>query len=384
MIYLDNASTTNKKPFCVKLAIKKAFKKKYCANPGRSSHKYSINASEVVYQTREKLNSFFGGYGTENVVFTSGCTEALNLAIFGTLKKGGNIIYTTNEHNSVARPLAYLKNKKQITTTLIETNENGIIEPEKIKNAITDKTYLVIVNHTSNVTGATCNIKKIGEICKEKNIMLLVDAAQSAGHQKIDMKIYGITMLAIAGHKGLLASQGIGALLFDGNIKIMPQKFGGTGTNSELLLPPITYPDSLEAGTSPTPAIFSLNAGIKYVKNNFKKINEKITKLTKYLLDELYLKNNLKIYTSKNCYNGVVSFRINGIEPSDVVNYFNKNGVCIRSGLHCAPLCHEKLGTLNGGTIRVSISHFNHKCEIKRFLKLLDMLLNQIKSTKKY
>ena len=286
-----------------------------------------------------------------------------------------HIFYTSNAHNSVARPLEYLKSEGKITTTLVLTNNNGVTEPEKILEAITDKTYLVIVNQTSNVTGATSNIKKIAEICKRKNVMLLVDGAQSAGHQKIDIKKDGITMLAVAGHKGLLSSQGIGALLFDDSIEIKPQKFGGTGTNSEMLLPPITYPDSLEAGTSPTPAIFSLCAGVRYVQKNFEKINTKISKLTKFLLDELYKKNGLKIYTTKNCHNGVVSFRINNMAPSDVVNYFNQNGICIRSGLHCAPLCHERQGTLQGGTVRVSISHFNHKWEIKKFLRLLDKLL---------
>ena len=379
MIYLDNASTTNKKPLCVKLAVKKALSKKYCANPGRSSHNLSINAGNVIYETRELLNNFFGGYGASNVALTSGCTEALNLAILGTVKKGGNVVYTTNEHNSVARPLEQLKKSKKITTTLVKTNEMGEVDPKDIENAITDKTYLVIVNHTSNVTGTTSNINKIGEICKRKGVMLLVDGAQSAGHKNIDMQRDGISMLAVAGHKGLLACQGVGALLFADNIEIKPQKFGGTGTNSEQLLPPIVYPDSLEAGTSPTPAIFSLLAGTKYVKKNFKKINTKIENLTGYLLDELYKRKNLKIFTLKNCKNGVVSFKVLGMEPSDVVNYFNQHKICVRAGLHCAPLCHKQLGTIQGGTIRVSISHYNHKWEIKRFLKLLDKLICSIK-----
>lgn len=380
MIYLDNASTTNKKPFCVKLAIHKALTKKYCANPGRSSHKYSINAGNVVYETRCKLNDFFGGYGDDHVVFTSGCTEALNLAIFGTLKENGHIVYETNAHNSVARPIEYLKKHGKITATLVKTNESGFVNPSDIEKAINDKTYLVIINQTSNVTGATCDIKKIGEICKRHGIMLLVDGAQSAGHQKIDMKKDGISMLTVAGHKGMLASQGIGVLLFADDIDIYPQKFGGTGTFSESLMPPISYPDSLEAGTSPTPAIFSLYAGTKYVHKNFDKINAKIHFLTKYLLDELYDRKNIKIFTQKNCYNGVVSFIVKNMSPSDVVNYFNQNGICVRSGLHCAPLCHAKQGTINGGTIRVSISNFNHKWEIKRFLKLLDNLLENNKN----
>ena len=383
MIYLDNASTTNKKPLCVKLAQIKAMTKKYCANPGRSSHNISINAGNIVFETRELLKNFFNVKNVENVIFTSGCTEALNLAIFGTVQKGGNVVYTSNEHNSVARPLEYLKNKKLITTTLVETNSQGFVNPKDIENAITGDTYLVVVNHTSNVTGATSDIEKIGKICKKKNILFLVDGAQSAGHQKIDMQKMNISMLAVAGHKGLLASQGVGALMFDENIKIQPLKFGGTGTFSEQLLPPTNYPEGLEAGTCPTPAIFTLNAGIKYLNKHFDKINHKIQNLTEYLLNELYSKKGIKIYTQKNCHNGVVSFTVDNMATSEVVDYFNKNKICVRSGLHCAPLCHKKLGTIkNGGTIRVSISSFNKKYEIKKFLKLLDKLIFEINNTK--
>ena len=380
MIYLDNASTTSKKPFCVKWAVVKSLSKKYCANPGRSSHKIGLNAGNIVFETREKLKEFFNCQNVQNVIFTSGCTEALNLAIFGTVQKGKNVVYTSNEHNSVARPLEILKNKKIITTTQVLTDENGKTRPEDIENAITEKTYLVIVNHTSNVTGATSDIKKIGEICKKHNVLFLVDGAQSAGHQKIDMQEDNISMLAIAGHKGMLALQGVGALLFADGIKINPQKFGGTGTYSEQLLPPITYPESLEAGTSPTPAIFSLNASTSYVSKNFDKINSKIHKLTKYLLDEMYQRKELEIYTKKDCHNGVISFNIKDISPSEVANFFNQNGICIRAGLHCAPLCHNKLGTTNkGGAIRVSISSFNHFWQIKKFVNVLDKLLSKMR-----
>lgn len=378
MIYLDNASTTNKKPLCVKLAVLRALKKKYCANPGRSSHKYSLNASNVVLETRETLKNFFNADNVQNIIFVSGCTEALNLAILGTVQKGKNIVYTSNEHNSVARPIEYLSNKGLITSTQVEAENDGTVSPKKIEKAISSDTYLVIVNQTSNVTGATSDINEIGKICKKHKIMFLVDGAQSAGHKKIDMKKNGISMLAVAGHKGLLAMQGIGVLIFAEGIKILPQKFGGTGTFSEQLLPPISYPESLEAGTGATPAIFSLLAGVKYVNRHFDKINKKIEKMTKFLLDALYTKNNLNIYTAKNAYNGVISFNIKNIPTSEVVSYFNQNGVCLRGGLHCAPLCHKRLGTLDGGTIRVSISSFNHIWEIKKFIKLLDNFLDNI------
>ena len=378
MIYLDNASTTNKKPLSVKLAILKAFCKKYCANPGRSSHKYSVNAEQVVYETRDRAKNFFNNDNTQNVVFTSGCTEALNTAIFGTLKKGGHIVYTTNEHNSVARPLEQLCKENFITTTLVKTDTDGTTNPKKIEEAITNKTYLVIVNHTSNVTGATSDIKTIGKICKKHNCLLLVDGAQSAGHQKIDMINDNISILAVAGHKGLLAGQGIGILLFRDGINIKPTKFGGTGTYSEQLLPPVSYPESLEAGTGATPLIFGLNAGLKYLEKNFDKVNDKIHNLTKLTLDELSKLPQIELFTQKNCYNGVISFRVKNIPSSDVVEYMNNNGICIRSGLHCAPLCHKKQGTLDGGTVRVSISNFNKKWELKKFINKLKQFIAQI------
>lgn len=378
MIYLDNASTTNHKPLCVKWAMLKSMLKKYCANPGRSSHQYSLNAGNMVYETREILNEFFGNDCVNNVIFTSGCTEALNLAIFGTIKKGGNVVYTSNEHNSVARPLESLKSKGIITTTLVETNNLGVVTPDMIEKTISSDTYLVIVNQTSNVTGATSDVCAIGKICKKHNVLFLVDGAQSAGHQKIDMVNDNISMLAVAGHKGLLAGQGIGALLFRNGVEVLPQKFGGTGTYSEQLLPPVTYPESLEAGTGATPLVFSLNAGVDYVKKHFYKINNKICLLTKYLLDEIKKLDGIVLFTQPNDYNGVVSFRVKNVSPSDVVEYFNENGICVRGGLHCAPLCHKKMGTLDGGTVRVSISSFNHKWEIKKFIGKLKQFLSEV------
>lgn len=378
MIYLDNASTTNKKPLCVKIAMAKAFCKKYCANPGRSSHNYSLNAEQIVFETRERAKCFFNNDTVQNVVFTSGCTEALNTAIFGTVKQGGHVIYTTNEHNAVARPLEQLCSKNIISTTVIKAGKDGIVNPADIEAAINQKTYLVIVNQTSNVTGATSNIKAIGKICKNHGIMLLVDAAQSAGHQKIDMINDNISILAVAGHKGLLAGQGIGLLLFRDGIKIQPQKFGGTGTFTENLLPPITYPSSLEAGTGPTPLIFGLNEGLKYLEKNFDRANNKIKTLTKCLIEEIYFLKQVELYTPRNCYNGVVSFRVKGVAASDVVDFMNLNGICVRSGLHCAPLCHKNQGTIDGGTIRVSISNFNHMWEIKKFVKKLKLFIKNL------
>ena len=372
MIYLDNASTTNKKPLSVKWAVFKALTKKYCANPGRSSHRLSLNAGNEIFETRQLVNDFFNVGAVEHIIFTSGCTEALNTAIFGTVKPCGNVIITSNEHNSVARPLKQLENNGKITLTIVDSNEKGIVEPKDIERAIKSNTYLIVVNQTSNVTGATQDIKTIGKICKKHKILFMVDCAQSAGHKKIDMINDNIDIICVAGHKGLLAMQGVGLLCYQSHVDIKPIKFGGTGTYGEMLLPPVTPPESLEAGTGASPNIFSLKAGIKYVQKHFDKINSKIESLTKYLFDELSKLDFVKLYTQKDCYNGVVSFTIKNHEPSEVVDFLNEHNICVRSGLHCAPLVHERLGTIKtGGTIRVSIGHTNKKRELDKLIKLL-------------
>ncbi|MBQ0017036.1 MAG: aminotransferase class V-fold PLP-dependent enzyme [Clostridiales bacterium] len=375
MIYFDNASTTNKKPFSVKWEVFKSLTKKYCANPGRSAHKLSLNAGNVVFETRLLVNDFFNVGAPENIIFTSGCTEALNTAIFGTYKKNGHVIISSNEHNSVARPLKMLEKEGKIKLTIVKTNEKGLITPEMIEKEITADTYLVIVNHQSNVIGACQDIHSIGKMCKKHNLIFMIDCAQSAGHKKIDMQKDNIDILCTAGHKGLLALQGVGLLCYQKHIEIKPLKFGGTGTYSESLLPPTVSPESLEAGTSPTPAIFSLKAGIKYVSKHFDEINNKIENLTKYALEKLSQIENVKLYTQKDCYNGVISFTMKDYQPSEVVDYLNEHNIFVRSGLHCAPLVHERIGTIkSGGTIRISFSYNNSKRQIDKFIKVLKEL----------
>lgn len=380
MIYFDNASTTNKKPLCVKLAVLKSLSKNYCANPGRSGHSLSINAGIEVFKTRENLNNFFGNDDVCRVIFTSGCTESLNTAILGTVKPNGHIIITSNEHNSVARPVAKLKQDGLISFTIVLPRKDGKIYAKDIEKEIRPNTYLVIVNHCSNVTGIETNISEIGAICKDKNIMFMVDGAQSGGHKKIDMVKQNIDILCLAGHKGLLAMQGVGVLIFRKHITINPTKFGGTGSHGEKLLPPVDLPEGLEAGTNANPNIFSLNAGLKYVKKHFNKINSKIEKIGKYILKELEKNNKVVLYTPQSCYNGVISFTIKGIDNSQVSSYLNSKGICIRSGLHCAPLVHTQLNTINnGGTCRISVSHSNNLLEAKKLIKEINNLCNNIK-----
>lgn len=379
MIYLDNGATTNKKPLCVKFEILKSCLKKYSANPNRGGYKISSNLASKIIEIRENLANYFNCENIENVIFTSGCTEALNLAILGTSQKGGHIITTIYEHNSVLRPLNNLKQNNNQAITTLSPDKNGKISLEKFENSINDKTYMVCCIFTSNVTGYTNEIEKIGNLCKKHNLLFLVDCAQSAGHEKIDMKKMNIDFLSIAGHKGFYASTGIGALLVSEKAKkfLKPIKFGGTGTQSDSVIQPNDFPDGFESGTSNTTGILSLGAGLKFVKKHQNKINNKITCLSKYLFSKLKEIENLTLYPSNNPNSGVISFNILGFPSNEVGNFLSeKFNICVRTGLHCAPLVHQHFDTLKTGMVRISLSYFNKKSDINKLIKALKMLIS--------
>ncbi|MCK9575089.1 MAG: aminotransferase class V-fold PLP-dependent enzyme [Clostridia bacterium] len=377
MIYFDNAATAKYKPLSVMLSlILSTFK--YYANPGRSGHTASIKTALKVQSVRESLKDYFNADTNQNIIFCYNCTDALNLAILGTAVTGGNVIADSTNHNSVLRPLYDLQKQGKIDITIINPNSQGKIEPEEIAKHITDKTYLVCINHTSNVTGVTQDIQKISDLCKSKHIMLLVDSAQSAGHLNIDMQKQNISMLAFAGHKGLHGIQGIGGLVISPTIALKPIRFGGTGTMSESVYQPITPPEAFESGTIGTPAILALGAGLKWTKSHFNKINNKIHKLSAYILNELYLIKNVTVYTPKNSRSGVISFNIKDKYSSDVSDILNyKYKICTRPGIHCAPLIHTHLKTLETGTVRISIDINNTLRQAKKLVSAIKEISSQ-------
>lgn len=365
MIYLDNSSTTHKKPLSVKKFATKGLSS-LSVNPSRSGHKPALKGALKIFEARETLANYFGTT-PENVIFTSGCTMALNMAIRGTAKRGGHIITTIFEHNSVLRVLDALKSSHNIEVTYLTPNKSGQIPPTDISKSIKPNTYMVIVNHTSNVTGTTQNIENIGKLCKKHKLLFLVDGAQSGGHKTIDMQKMNINLLAIAGHKGLYAPQGIGALLIN-NAQVAPLLYGGTGTKSDSLSQPTDYPDGLESGTPNIVGILGLNAGVKFVMKKQKRIEKKISSLTNYLISELNKIKNVTVYGEKG--SGVVSIAIKGKDSSYVSNLLDERyNICTRSGLHCAPLVHKYLGTKSQGLTRISLSYFNHKSELKKLIQ---------------
>ena len=366
-IYLDNAATTFKKPFSTYFELYKSLTK-YNANPSRGSHKQSIKAGLKVYNCRERIKQFVNAKSTASVIYTYNCTEAINYAILGSLKPNDHAIITTFEHNAVIRTLYSLKNKN-ITYSEAKPNSYGLITLKEIKDKVKPNTKLIIVNHTSNVTGTTTPLTEIGEFCKENNILFLVDAAQSAGHEQLNMIKDNINFLCLAGHKGLYGIQGIAALVLN-NFELEPIKFGGSGTNSSDENMPNYYPEKLEAGTVNLPGIMALDGGIKFTQKNFNKIQEKISKLSQLLVNYLKENKNITLY-SNNIKSGVISFNFLNKSASEVINFLNEKNIFVRGGLHCAPLIHKHLKTTETGIIRVSISYFNTIYEIKKLIATL-------------
>lgn len=365
MIYLDNAATTYYKPYSVKQAVNEALNL-YTANAGRGGHKLAQLSAEKIYEVREKVLKFFDA-NNHTCIFTSGCTSALNLAILGSVKQGGHIITTYLEHNSVLRPLEYLKSLGKIDYSIVEN-----IDIQNVERQIKSNTYMIITTQASNVTGEVIDVKCINQLCKKYNLLHLVDTAQGGGH--VFDSLNDIDMIAFAGHKGLYGLGGVGGLIVKNNVELNPIKFGGTGTMSESLIQPTSFPEGFEVGTLPNIPIISLGAGIDYViKNKNYIINkQKIlhTSITEMLdnldfITKYYDKNSLDVY----------SFNVGELDSSYVSDYLNeKFGICTRSGLHCAPLVHKHFGTQDRGMVRVSFSSDNNLEDIKKLERALKTL----------
>lgn len=363
MIYFDNAATGGYKPDCVISAVAAAVK--FCANPGRSGHKLSLACLERVYSCRKMLCDFFGGYSFERVVFTKNCTEALNIAILGTLKHGDEVVTTVAEHNSVLRPLELLKSKG-VKVAYAPLGNDGEIDVCELQKLVTPQTKAVILTLASNVTGAAPDIYRVRSIIPQ-DCLLICDGAQACGHVDIDMKAAGIDALAVAGHKGMLGIQGSGALIFSERFNPDPVLLGGTGSESNNLEMPAYYPDRLESGTLCYPAIVSLGEGALYLQENMAENSRKVTRMTELLCDSLSKIRGVKLYSKPNPY-GIVTLNFQNMQSEIAAGVLSDDyGICVRGGLHCAPLMHKALNS--DGLVRVSLSEFNTHNECEEFLK---------------
>ena len=369
MIYFDNSATTYYKPYEVKQAVNQALNL-YTANAGRGAHKLAQLSAQKIYEVREKVLNLFKAKN-HTCIFTSGCTSALNLAIQGSVKQGGHIITTYLEHNSVLRPLEHLKRLGKIDYTVVEDLSIASFEREILPN-----TYMIITTQASNVTGTQPDVLKINKLCKKYNLLHLVDTAQGAGHIFDDLN--DVDMIAFAGHKGLYGLGGVGGLVVRKGLNLNPIIFGGTGTASESLIQPNIAPEGFEAGTLPNIPIISLGAGIDYVLKNQKYILQKENKLNNAMRTMFNGLDFITPYYDNNSL-GVYSFNVLDYDSSFVSDYLNeKFGICTRSGLHCAPLVHKHLNTLDRGAVRVSLTCDNSVRDIKQLEIALKQLVKEI------
>lgn len=369
MIYFDNSSTTLFKPPEVITSVA-ATLKNLSVNAGRSGHSLAIKAATALNNTRSKAAEFFG-CEPERTIFTYGCTDSLNLAIFGSVRRGGHVITTAYEHNSVLRPLFRLHHDGQVDLTVIYPNENGEISGEKILNAIRHNTYLVAMNSVSNVTGYSLPVEYVGKALKDSKILFLVDGAQSAGYRKYDYSLFD--MYAVAPHKGLHAPQGIGLLTLGEKAKLRPTRLGGTGTMSQSVSQPTDLPEALESGTLPLPNIIGLFASLCHTEREGKAYAERISMLGNYLYGRIKSLKNITVYTSDPS-SGIISFNIDKLGSAECADKLNKLGFCVRSGLHCAPLLHKSYGTLDKGMVRASLGIDNTLSEIDLFVEAVEQI----------
>lgn len=373
MIYFDNAATTYPKPYSVVEEVHSAITY-YGGNPGRGGHDISMRVSEKIYSVRKMIAEFFHAQ-TQNVVFTSNCTSALNIAIKGTLKQGDHVIISCLEHNSVFRPIYKLASEGKITYDIAKVYVDTERTIASFKTLIQPNTKAIVCTHASNVTGEILPIASLGKLCQEKGILLIIDAAQTAGILPIDIQALNIDILCTAGHKGLYGITGTGLLVLNREMKLETLFEGGSGSISISPEQPDFYPDRMEAGTLNTVGILSLGAGISFINRiGINNIYEHEFQLCNYLYREFSSINNVILYTQnflKNKYAPVVSFNIKNIPSDKTIALCNQAQFALRGGLHCAPLTHEHYKTTDLGMVRFSPSYFSKKTNVDKFVKFI-------------
>lgn len=377
MIYLDNAATSFPKPQCVINTANRVMRD-FAGNLGRTSHTSAIKAGEAVYNVRQSLGDMFG-CDSERVVFTLNCTMSLNTAIMGAIKKGTHVIISSMEHNSVLRVVHYLSTQGVLSYSVAKVmplNEEETLK--KFASLIKKETSTIICTAVSNVFGTALPVEKIGKLCKDNNLMFILDGAQAAGYKEINMKKQNIDILCLPGHKGLMGLSGTGALLLSENISVSPLLYGGTGSFSMNKEQPEVYPDRLESGTLNLPGIISLGEGVKFIQNQggVKAIEQKESYLKRILIEELSNIPNVILYKniSGKRSGAVIPLNIKNMHSENVGELLSEGGFAVRTGYHCAYLAHKNYGTEKTGVIRVSPGYFNTKKDIKNLIFYLNKI----------
>lgn len=371
-VYLDNAATSFPKPERVYTEADRCLRE-YCANPGRSGHKMAMKCAELIYKTRERTAHFFNIKNPLRICFTKNATEALNFAIKGYVNKGGHIVTTAMEHNSVFRPLENLRKDGICEYSIAEADFRGEVAPEEINKRIKSNTCLVVCTLSSNVNGVILPVYEIAELCRKKGIVFLLDASQGAGSIELDVEAIKPQMMAAPGHKGLLGPQGTGLLYVEEGLTLRSLEQGGTGSSSLKIDQPAMLPDNQESGTLNTPGIAGLCAGLEFIESvGIVNISKHKQKLNEALHEGLSRIKNIKLYSSPLNNSGIAALNIGDTDSTQVGTLLDDEyDIASRASFHCAPLAHKTFGTLKQGIVRLSPGYFNTIDEIEYTVRSL-------------
>lgn len=365
MIYLDSAATSYHKPDGVVRAVAEAIS--HMGNPGRGAHEASLDASRVVYGTREKMAELFGAEEASQIVFTANSTESLNIAIQGLVDPGDHVITTVMEHNSVLRPL-YLCQQRGVSLTILPFSAAGTVTPEAIEAVIRSNTRMIVCTHGSNLTGDLNDLEAIGRVCKKHHLLFVVDASQTAGVFPIQMDSMNIDVLCFTGHKSLMGPQGTGGMCVRKGVRIRPLLVGGSGIDSYSKIHPQVMPTALEAGTLNAHGIAGLSAALDFIKKVTPDvIRQREEELTRRFVSQIKSIPGVKLYGNYEQFPRapILSLNILDYDSGEIADALAQDyGIMTRAGAHCAPLMHEALGTKSQGAVRFSFSYFNTEEEI--------------------
>ena len=366
MIYFDNAATTLRKPDAVIQAVNHALTA--YGNPGRGVHEAALEASRAVYSARSALARLFHGGSPSRIAFTANATESLNIAIKGILNPGDHVITTALEHNSVLRPLYELE-RLGVELTILPADDRGRVCYEDFETAVRKNTRAIVCTQGSNLTGNLVDIGRLGAIAKAHGLLLVVDAAQTAGVFPIDVEKMHIDILCFTGHKGLLGPQGTGGLWVREGVAVHPLLSGGSGVQSHSKTHPAQMPTALEAGTLNTHGLAGLDAGVRYLlEMGIDTVREQELDLMWAFYDGIRDIPGVTVYGDFSARSRcpIVSLNIRDYDSAQVSDaLFSQYGIATRPGAHCAPLMHDAQGTGRQGAVRFSFSHYNTMEEIK-------------------
>ena len=376
-VYLDNGATSFPKAPGVGEAMLD-YVNNIGANVNRSTYEAASEAEMVLIECRERLCALFGTEDITHAVFTPGMTAGLNMLLKGFLSPGDHVIVSSLEHNAMMRPIRQVE-AQGVEFSRIPADSRGTTDPKDILPLIRPNTRLVAIMHASNVCGTLLPVKEISDICRERGLPVILDAAQTAGHYPVNMKELGLSALCVPGHKGLLGPQGIGVLMLDEEFakRVEPLISGGTGSASDSELLPPYMPDRFESGTLNIPGIFGLNAALRFIlEKGVDTLRAHEEGLTRRFIDGLE-GLPLRLAGTKDIGRrvGVISIDFTGRDNAEVAYELEKRGIMTRCGLHCAPSAHKTLGTFPQGTVRFSIGYANAECDVDAAISAIKEIL---------